>query len=98
MKKKKLDAATVEDGNLIITVPVNLLLNAAKGNPNYWKVRIKSKEAYAKAVAEKIIDFNEDSETGISQFHQLFDDIQGELIEESNTAIQVKWTPEDKFE
>lgn len=98
MKKKKLDTATVEGGNLIITVPVNLLLNAAKRNPDYWKVRIKDKEAYAKAVAEKIINFNEDSETGISQFHKLFDDIQGELVEESNNAIQVKWTPKDKFE
>jgi len=98
MAKKKLDIAKVEDENLIITVPVDLLVNAAKRNPGYWKVRIKDKEAYAKAVAAKIIDFNEDGETGISQFHQLFDDIQGELVEESNTAIQVKWTPEDKFE
>lgn len=98
MAKKKLDTAKVENGNLIITVPVNLLISAAKGNPDYWKVQIKDKEAYAKAVAEKIIDFNEDSETGISQFHKLFDDIQGELVEEANAVIKVKWTPEDKFE
>lgn len=96
--KKKPGMAKVENGNLIITMPVNLLVNAAKYNPDYWKVRIKDKEAYAKAVAEKIIDFNEDSETGITQFQKLFDDIQGELVEESNPAIQIKWSPEDKFE
>lgn len=98
MAKKKLGTAKVESGNLIITMPVNLLVNAAKYNPDYWKVQIKDKEAYAKAVAEKIIDFNEDGETGITQFQKLFDDIQGELVEEQNSAIKVKWTPEDKFE
>jgi len=98
MEKKKLGTAKVENGNLIITMPVSLLVNAAKYNPEYWKVQIKDKEAYAKAVAEKIIGFNEDSETGITQFQKLFDDIQGELVEESNDAIKVKWTPEDKFE
>jgi K+-sensing histidine kinase KdpD len=95
---KKLGMARVENNNLIITMPVNLLVNAAKYNPEYWKVRIKDKEAYAKAVAEKIIGFNEDSETGITQFQILFDDIQNELVEEENPTIQVKWQPEDKFE
>lgn len=95
MKKCK---AEILGKNLVITVPINLLIHAAKHNPDYWAVRIKDKEAYAKAVAEKVIDFNEDSETGISQFHQLFDDIQGELIEEVNSVIQVKWSPDDKFE
>lgn len=95
---KKFGTAKIENGNLIITIPINILVNAAKYNPEYWKVRIKDKESYAKAVSEKIIDFNEDSETGITQIQTLFDDIQGELIEESNQSIQVQWNPGDKFE
>ncbi len=94
----KLETVKVEKGKIIIEIPISLVVCAAKGNPEFCSVRIKDKEAYAQAVAEKIINFNEDSESGISQFHKLFDDIQLELVEESHPSIQVKWDPDGKYE
>ncbi len=98
MKKKGLDAAGIVGDNMVITVPIDLIVNAAKRNPEYCQIKITDRKAYAAAVAAELIDFNEDGETGISQFHKLLDDIQDGLIEVSHPTIKVKFSPGSKWE
>lgn len=98
MREEQSMSAGIENGDLIIRIPVNLLVFAAENNPEYLEVKITDQYTYAKEVAKRILEFNEDPDTGTTQFQQLLDDIQGDLVEDANDVLKVKWSPDDDFE
>lgn len=90
--------AKIEDGNLVIKMPVKLLIHAEQNNPEFFKVKIIDKEKFVNEVASRFIEFDEDPDTGLSRFYQMLDDITEEIIEDGNDCIKAKLSPDDDWE
>lgn len=66
--------ARIENGKIIVEIPVDLLVFAQKGRPESPYI-VTDEEAMAQYVAENVLSFGGDSETGDSAFERLLDSL-----------------------
>lgn len=85
-EKKKLITTSNEGDNIVIQIPVGLLKNVQKHRENGYK--ITDKKAMASYIAENIVSFGEDSETGITVFEELIDRLFDEAYEEAEEWLE----------
>lgn len=77
----------VENGKIIIEIPVDLLSFAEKNRPDSQYI-VNDKNAMAEYVADNILDFGGDSETGITEFEMLLDKLFDEAYENAENWIE----------
>jgi hypothetical protein len=86
--------AQVKGKNVVITLPVDVLVNAFNYNPNNYDeaIRVKYKRRFAQGFVNYVNEISQDSESGLTVFQEWVDTIFDAMIENSEPYINF---PED---
>lgn len=65
-----------KDGNIVITIPADLLIFAQKNRPDIEvKIKKKDMDVMGNYIAKHFVDFDEDQEDGTTRLQQMLDDM-----------------------
>lgn len=83
---KKLMSVSIESNEIIVKIPISLLVHSQKHRENGYK--ITDEKAMTSYVAENIVSFGEDSETGITVFEEMLDRLFDEAYENAEEWLE----------
>lgn len=90
-KQKDLMRADYKDGNVVVTIPMSLVQFAQAGRGDFPLIIFKDRlDEAGKWIAENILEFGGDSETGLSRFQQMLDDLCDEAVEDGQDFIAME--------
>lgn len=92
MNNNELMIARVENEKVIIEIPIDFIAITQEHRDDYT-YKILDKKAMGEYVAKNILDYNDDSETGLTAFHRLIDGLFDEAYE-----LAEEWLEEDEYD
>lgn len=88
----ELMTARVESEKVIIEIPIDFIATTQECRDDYI-YKILDKKAMGEYVAKNILDYGDDSETGLTAFHRLVDELFDEAYE-----LAEEWLEEDEYD
>jgi hypothetical protein len=81
--------ARVEKDKVVIEIPLDILVFSQENRPDD-PFKISRQKEMAEYVAQNIINFDEDQETGDSRFHNLIDDLFVQAYEDAEDWLELE--------
>lgn len=94
MKIKRIKSE-FKNNNVVITLPIDILINAAEMREDGYAMRVTNKKLFGKEIARRVVEEVDSQEDGSTMFFRLLDRLFIDIYEDGSKCVELIDEDED---